>query len=247
MYQFVKALVLPPVTPILAIFIGLVLMRWAPRSGKALAWLGLVILYLLSTPVVSVVLNRAVEVPPTLEGPVIDGAKAIVVLSAGTEPSAPEFGGETVDPASLIRLRYAAALHRKTDLPILVSGGLMPLRYMPIASLMEKALIEDFQVPVRWVEEKSTTTAENAAFSKRLLEPEGIDTIVLVTEAYHMRRSAAVFEAQGFKVVPAPTATRAVLRLSPGIIAPQSGALNSSTMAVHELIGYLWYDLMGRV
>jgi len=247
MYQFVKALVLPPVTPILAIFIGLILMRWAPRAGKGLAWLGLVVLYLLSTPVVSIALNRAVEVAPTLEGPAVGDAKAIVVLSAGTEPSAPEFGGETVDPASLVRLRYAAALHRKTGLPILVSGGLMPRRYMPIATLMEKALIEDFQVPVRWVEEKSTTTAENAALSARLLNPEGIDTILLVTEAYHMRRSAAVFEAQGFKVVPAPTATRGVLRFSPGIIAPQSGALGASTMAVHELIGYAWYELMGRI
>ena len=60
-------------------------------------------------------LMRAVQTPPTPEAELRHSdAEAIVVLSAGYQRYAPEYGGETIDDLTLARLRYAAHLARAT-------------------------------------------------------------------------------------------------------------------------------------
>jgi len=44
-----------------------------------------------------------------------------------------------------------------------------------------------------WVERSARNTDENARFSARILETRGVRMILLVTEAYHMRRGEACF------------------------------------------------------
>ena len=246
-YAFTKAAVLPPLLPMLILLAGLIVARHRVRPGLAVAALGLGLLYLLASPAVSTFLNRVVELPPVTNNPDWATADAIVVLSAGSESDSAEYGGETVDAASLVRLRYAAALHRRTGLPIMVSGGVMPARRMSLAALMKASLETDFMVPVRWAETRSTTTAENAAFSAEMLKADGMRKIVLVTEAYHMRRSVATFAAQGLDVIAAPTVTRAGLTWRPTTVLPESGALVDSYVAIHEMIGLVWYWIKGRI
>lgn len=245
-YDFTKAAVLPPLLPMLVLLVGLIALRRNPW-GLRLAWVGLALLYVLASPVVSTSLHRVIEVPPVAANPDWSGAGAIVVLAAGSEAESIEFGGETVDAASLVRLRYAAALHRRTGLPIMVSGGIMPTRTTSLAAMMKSSLENDFVVPVQWVEGRSRTTGENAAFSAEMLKAEGVRKIVLVTEAYHMRRSAATFATQGLDVVPAPTVSRATLMWRPTTLLPSSGALVDSYLALHEMVGLVWYWLKGRV
>ncbi len=55
------------------------------------------------------------------------------------------------------------------------------------------------------LENESRDTHDNAVNSAQLLKARGMHRILLVTSAYHMRRSVALFEAQGLEVVPAPT------------------------------------------
>ena len=50
-------------------------------------------------------------------------AQAIVVLGGGLYFDTPEYGGDTVGGSTLERLRYAATIARKTNLPVLVTGG----------------------------------------------------------------------------------------------------------------------------
>ena len=71
---------------------------------------------------------------------------------------------------------------------------------------MKAALEKDFQVPVRWVEEASNNTRENAYQSFAMLKKNGITHIMLVTHAWHMPRAAREFEQAGFKVTPAAAA-----------------------------------------
>ena len=52
-------------------------------------------------------------------------------------------------------------------------------------------------------EEKSLTTKENALFTRQILEKEGINKIILVTNEWHMQRAKLLFEGQGFQVLPA--------------------------------------------
>ncbi|MBM3513264.1 MAG: YdcF family protein [Alphaproteobacteria bacterium] len=245
MYDLVRTLIMPPALPMLVIVAGLLWSIRRPGAGRKLSWAGVCLMYLLSTGLVSSLLMRLVEVP-LLDGPIDPaGSGAIVVLSAGAEPGAVEYGGESVDAASLVRVRYAAKLHRDTGLPLLVTGGRTPWTIGAIATAMKKTLEADFAVPVRWIEDRSETTAENASFSVSMLKAEGISKIILVTEAYHMARSVGVFEAQGLAVVPAPTMSRAAILWRPSIIYPNAAALRDSYVALHEMVGAVWYWLRG--
>ena len=51
-------------------------------------------------------------------------AQAIVILGSGPNIAAEEYGGDTVNERSLVRLRYGATLARRHQLPVLVGRGL---------------------------------------------------------------------------------------------------------------------------
>lgn len=240
--QFISAFLLPPLNLILLGTAGLLLLRSRPRLGKGLIAAALALLYLLSTTVVADALLGALETRPALPEVPHDKAGAIVVLGAGTYFNAPEYGGDTVKPLGLERLRYAARLHRATGIPILVSGG-HPAGGTAEGLLMKAALENDFRVPVRWTETASRNTYENARFAYRILKRAGITRIYLVTQAWHMPRAARAFEKAGFDVIPAPTGFTTRNRTTPLDFLPRADNLLKSYYAMHEGIGLVWYAL----
>ena len=239
-----RGLVADPVVLVLLLLLGgLGLTMLRRRLGRALLISGVAALYLLATPFVSARLLRLAETPWDVS-PVAQSPQAIVILSAGVYPRAPEYGGDTVDALTLERIRYGARLQRRTGLPILVTGGRPRNATQPVAESMRRALVEDFKVPVRWVEGRARTTRENAEQSAALLRAEGIDTIYLVTHAVHMRRAQEAFERARLTVLPAATLFTAI---DPGVslraLVPRATTLTRSSYALHELIGRLWYRL----
>lgn len=172
-----------------------------------------------------------------------EGAQAIAVLSAGWNPAGAEWGHSTVDALTLERLRYAAALARRTGLPLLTSGGVPRRGERPLAEMMREVLAADFGLEVRWVEETSGNTRENARESARLLRESGVERAFLVTHAWHMKRAVEAFRAQGFDVIPAPTAFRIRPRLELGAFWPSARALREFNWATHELLGQAWYRI----
>ena len=145
--------------------------------------------------------------------------------------------------ATLERLRYAAHLHRLTGKPILVSGGDPQGSGTPEAVQMKTVLENDFRVPVKWTEETSDNTRQNAYNSLALLKKEGITQIYLVTHAWHMPRASREFERAGFKVIPAATAYTTQHPIGMLVFIPNAGALQQSQLFLHEVIGMLWYRL----
>lgn len=235
------ALLLPPGILILAIAGGLVLRRAQPRLGLGLLAGGLAGLYVLSMPLIAdFLLSRWERLPPA--GPA-GSAAAIVVLGGGKAHRALEYGGDTVRGATLVRLRYAARLHRRTGLPVLVSGGSPEGSPQSEAELMQRTLQDEFAVPVRWAEGGSATTLDNARLSYRMLAAENIRTIHLVTHAWHMPRARLAFEAAGFQVIPAPTGYTTRYRLTVRDFLPNARALRDSALFFHEIIGTVWYRL----
>jgi uncharacterized SAM-binding protein YcdF (DUF218 family) len=241
--ELAELLVLPPANLLILLGVGLVLaaLRWR-RTGLILSAIAAVGLYVLATPLVS---TRFLE---SLEGTPVDLAAlagrqnaAIVILSGDVQRDTPDYGGDTVGGLTLERLRYGARLHRATRLPVLVSGGTVDRSKVPVAALMRDTLAEDFGVRVRWVEDRSTTTWENAQFSAPMLEADGVRTVVLVTNSWHMPRAAAAFRAAGLTVVPAPTLFTAPADLDGGSLLPSARALLKSYYAAHEWVGRLWY------
>ncbi len=102
---------------------------------------------------------------------------------------------------------------------------------------------DDFGVSVRWTEEASDNTEQNARLTAVRLGSAGIRRILLVTDAMHMPRAMRAFTAAGFDVVPAPTLFRA--RRSPDLSAfiPKARELENSSYAIHEWAGQLWYRI----
>lgn len=234
---------LPPLDLLLLGAAGVVLWHKRPTFARVLVAASLAMLWLLSTPYVAEGLLHQLESAPPLIDPRIQQADAIVVLGGGTYFRAPEYGEDTAGEPTLARLRYAARLQRITGKPILVTGGRPAGNNLSEAQQMKTVLQQDFNVPVKWTENASNNTFENARFSYRILAPLGIKRIYLVTHAWHMPRAAMAFREAGYDVVPAPTAYTTRYRIDLLAFVPNAEALLDSRIFLHELIGLCWYKL----
>ena len=230
-----KALVLPPTGPMLVALFGVLLLRRAPRIGRALVWTGALTLVLLCLPVVAGILARPFDMKP-LDLADAKRAQAIVVLGGGTRRAAPEYGGDTLGRRTLERVRYGARVARETGLPVLVTGGVLPDVQSSEAALMREALEREYGVPVRWAEDRSRNTRENARLSAPMLKAGGVTTAVLVAHAIDMPRAQAEFAAAGIEVIPAPTGLAARAPIQIGDFVPSAPALQASHDAVYEIL-----------
>lgn len=251
--NILKSLVLPPGSTLLIMLIGVTMLGIRPLLAKVLLWSGLLISYLLSTPCIEGVMIRHLQLYPAIEPARVEEqveqsrAGAIVVLSSNRYKNATEYGHDTVGDATLERIRYGAYLYHITGLPVVVSGGhVLDTTGDSLAKVMAESLQHDFGVKDVWLEERSHTTAENALFTAELLKTKGIDTVLLVTHAYHMPRAVMIFEKSGLTVVPAPTVLSVQRdRKEPLVMSwlPNASALYGSYLALHELVGMAWYAL----
>ena len=238
----VTALLIPPGLLILALAAGLAVLRRHPVVGRMLLVSATAGLYLLAMPLTATFLLQQWEAPP-LEAEQLKKAQAIVVLGGGKYAQAPEYGGDTVSAMSLVRLRHAAVLQRRTGLPVLVSGGSPEGSATDEAQTMRRALEQEFAVPVRWSKGRSANTLENARLTRELLEREGIRRICLVSHAWHLPRARLAFEHAGFEVIAAPTAHATRHPLAITHFLPDASALLDSALFFREVIGTVWYRL----
>ena len=244
-------LLTPPGIILLLALIGfLVQIRWR-TTGNIIIGLSLTVLFALSLSMTgrSLIVPLEADARPLQPASLTpDGAKkqvdAIVVLGAGRYTEAPEYGtADTVSNAALERLRYAAYLHRRTGLPVLVTGGSPFGEQTPEALLMQESFEEDFQIRPRWAETQSGNTHENAVNSRQILAAAGIRRIYLVTHAWHMPRAHWAFVNAGFDVVPAPmgfTTLGKGEREGLGYL-PSVHGLALSSLALRERLGLIWY------
>jgi uncharacterized SAM-binding protein YcdF (DUF218 family) len=228
-----RQLLLPPASPVLLAFAGWLLLQRRPALGRALILVGLVSLWLLATPLVALALTRLAQHYPALDPSQLAGAQAIVILGGGGQRAwAPEYRAPAAGAELMEKLAYGAFLSRHANLPILVTGRGIE------ADAMRATLRQNFDITPRWVDAQAYDTFENARNSAVILRAAGVQRIVLVTRATHMRRSMQEFLATGLTVTAAPVATR--LSLEPGDplrYLPSGDALRLSYEACYELIG----------
>lgn len=150
--------------------------------------------------------------------------------------------------------RYLEALRlalRHPQVRILVSGGDGSIggAYEGEAGASER-LFSAFGVPPdRLVKENlSRTTYENSLQTKDVLAVEGLTDCLLVTSAFHMPRSMALFRKAGIPVTPWPVdyRTSGILKISFDFTQPTTNAQLTST-AVREWLGLLGYYVTGRI
>lgn len=246
--NLVAGFLLPPLNGLWPACLGLLLVGRRPRLGRFLMACGLLVILASALPIVAKSLLRPLE---TRYAPLPESAlgeldvDAIVVLGSGRYRDAPEFGGaDDIKGLALERLRYGALLARRSGKPLLVTGGRPDGEGDPEAMAMARVLTRDFGVQVRWAEDKSTNTRENARLTAEILLPANVRRVALVTHAFHMPRSVPEFEAAGFTVLPAPTAYFTDGKPSTMLdLQPRHEVLRSTGYAIHEWIGQLWYHL----
>lgn len=239
------SVLLPPLSLLLLGLCGHIGARHFRRLGNAIILLAIALFLILSTGAGARWLSAPVErrsLP--LVSVAGSGAQAIVILGGGRLYAAPEDEGrDQPGRQTLMRLRHGAKLQRQTGLPIMVSGGAPDAAGESEAAVMARSLREDFRVPVRWMEDGSDNTAQNAQLSKQQLQQAGITQVLLVTDALHMPRAKAVFTHAGLTVIPAPTSFLAQKPLAAEDFIPNVRALEISHYVLHERLGMLWYRL----
>ncbi len=237
------ALLVPPISLGLFALAGLLIQRRHRRLGHFATWSGLLVLLLLAIPAVGSSLLVALEQDLPLKAPDDAPPQAIVILGGDSQRGPGDKPTWLVGALSLERVRAGAMLHRRTGLPILVSGGALHAGEPPVAELMADSLISDFQVPVQWIEPVSRDSWEDAHFSADILHKQGLRSVYVVTQAWHMRRALMAFASAGIIGVAAPTQLDAVRASFVDDFVPTAGGWQASYFAFHEWIGCAWYAL----
>ena len=244
-----KQLLMPPGLFLLLILFGWWLRRRFPRLATACFVAGVGGLWLMSLPAVVEWSARQLEREPALaeaQWPSLaQRADAIVILGAGREQGDPGWG--LVDQPGLMaleRLRYAARLARASGLPLAATGGLHYGQPPSEAALMADVMQRDYGLEIRWREEQSRTTWENAQLSAELLQAQGVQRVVLVTQAWHMPRARWCFEQAGFEVITAPMGFLSAGYQRPlGGWLPESRAIWQNSQLLNEALGLWFYPL----
>ena len=216
--------------------------RWPVASAAFLLWF-------FSLGCVSQSLWRLLEVPwnrrTAFEAPKAD---AIVVLSGTRHPApGPARFSEWHDPD---RFLAGIELFRAGKAPrLLFTGGSSPFRpgQRPEGMIyLKEAALLGIPAAVMASTPPVVNTAEEALAIRRLM-PAGQSRVLLVTSAFHMRRSQRLFERQGMEVLPFPVDFQARGRWAGPLIKdptqwlPSSRALDDSSRALRELLGRIFY------
>lgn len=204
-------LVLPPGGPILLALLGMALMLKSVRTGMLVTFVGLALLWFLSCNAVSVELARTLipQVQPITREQ-LQSVQAIVVLGGGVHGDAPEYGAAQPSSHTLDRLRYGVALAKASGKPLGFAGGVgwaaQGTGVEPEGAVARRIAQQEYGVQLRWVDDRSRDTEENARLAAQLLRRDAVKRVALVTSAFHMPRSVRAFRRAGLEVVAAPTA-----------------------------------------
>lgn len=232
-------LVLPVAITLVLVMAGLATQR------RWLAWTGMALLWLASTPTVGHGALRALEASmerlPAEDAPQAD---AIVVLCWGLIV-APDDAGivEWTDPDRFFA-GVDLALADKAPLLVFTGGASDRFPGAPLEGDVLMARAVDLGVlpeRLRSTGRVLNTTQEASAVAALLRDGGAADAVhvLLVTSAFHMPRAQALFERQGIRVTAFPVGFQqhAMRRWWWGDLLPSAGALHATERALREFYG----------
>ena len=241
--KILQALLLPPGLFVLFLFSAYGYMLYKKQSGRSAVLLAAFLVYVLSLNPVAYTLVKPLERMYLPQAS--DRAEAIVMLGGGAVPGTPGLAGEgNLSGSAANRLLMAAALQKRTGLPVIVSGGQV-YSYTANEAQTAKQQLLLLGVPENKIltEDKARNTQENARYVAALCAKHNFSSVYLVTSAFHMPRSVThfrkAFVPHGMRLAPVSCDYQMGERLgfTPFALLPQMDALFISQLAIKEYLG----------
>lgn len=242
-----KKLITPFIIPpgcfvILLLFSGAWMWRRNLKRCASFNMVAALLLWIVSISPVSSALIGGLESGLTI--PSHPRGDVIILLGGGILDGVPDLTGSGAPAGEMMaRLVTAVRLYRRLPVPILVSGGSGFAGRAPEAPVIGRFLV-DLGVAEDQVllESHSRDTRENARYCSEMVRRRGFRSPLLVTSAYHMRRSVREFEQAGVAVTPFPAqfTTAGGLPLLWAEFLPRADALVQSAQAMREYAGLLF-------
>lgn len=212
------------------------------RAGPLLLALAL---YTLSTPFFARILAFPLEEPFEFVPPTPEGGSIVMVPAGGLW----SIGGEVRMGAETLQ-RFVAGVEVAEHLgcPLLFSGGHPGMATeRQISDMVKKAANRSGFMGELIVEGASRTTWENMELSAPLVSRSGAENLIIVTTAYHLKRSVSFARRflPGMRIIPHPSG-----RLSePGGVSameflPSASSLYVSTTMIREALGIIAYTIL---
>jgi uncharacterized SAM-binding protein YcdF (DUF218 family) len=192
-----------PLNWVLALMLVSLLSKGAKRKKRMLL-AALIILGFFSNTFLLEMYARAwnVEPAPLAKGKTYSAAIVLGGFTSENRDGAGFFNGRAARLIEVMRLKSTGKVAS-----ILISGGNgLPGNGFTEAGYVHQTLREmNFPDSVIFAEGESTNTVTNAKFSKQILNAKHLEPpYILVTSAFHMRRSMYIFKKNGMDVIPYP-------------------------------------------
>lgn len=246
---------LPLCLLLLVVGSGLMLSRRRPRLGRALILTGSGLLLILSNNLVSKWLVRPLEnrypaIPELRVGvslpPALAECRYVIVLGSGNGNAPGLSALAQLSSSANARLVEAVRLLRALPEAQLLVSGPAERSYESHATVLARAAVSLGIEPRRIVLIENGRDTEDESMAVR--EKIGRQPFALVTTAWHMPRSVALFRHAGLTPLPCPADYTAHLdpKWNWNDLVCDVGSLERSTAAVHERLGNAWIWLRGK-
>lgn len=228
------------------LFIGIILPSKKHQLKLFLSLTGLILLYIQSIPGFAYKFAATIE-PQPFKIEANYTPDAIIVLSGGLNGRGYEYPIRAITNSdTLTRLKYVAYLaHQFPNTTLILSGGYAGSKYKE-AAVMYDTLTSTFNIknPII-LEENSVNTNENAKYVATIIKHNSFKNLLLVTQAFHMRRAIMLFNENHIYPVAAATGyaysddakTKALMFI------PNAKAEAITAQTLHEILGYYLYKL----
>ncbi len=176
----------------------------------------------------------------------VEKADAVVVLS-GTVRSIKTSEGVVTQWGNADRFMAGIDLVKAGKAPLIIfTRGQQPWSNLPPEGeiLAQRAIsmgVRSDQILLTGI---VTNTADEAEEVRALVEFAGMERLLLVTSAFHMPRAKKIFDRVGINSVPYPTDFKSSSgKLDWLAFIPSANGLNTTSKAVREFIGRLYYSI----
>lgn len=238
---------------LLLLLVGLLWNRRKPRLSRSLLALAALLLALTGLqPLPDALLARLENQSPEIAADAdLRGYAGMVVLGGALEPGRlSEHRQQALLGGSAERMTMAVAIWRRNPgMRVVFTGGEGELFGTgPSEAERARVFFDSLGLPstALTLESRSQNTYENAIFTRDLPGIDARQRWLLVTSAWHMPRSLAVFQKAGWNVTPFPVDFRTGGATPWTAYSMREGADHWET-ALHEFIGLVSYKLTGRI